>query len=71
MVDHLLYMNIHMDVQHFHEQHIVNEYHVQFDDFVHLVIEDEHQYNYVNDLDPDLEIKFLIFILSKKRKFQK
>jgi hypothetical protein len=57
MVDYLLYMYIHMDVQYFHELCIVNEYHVQVDDFVHHVIRGVHQYNYVHHLDRRLEIK--------------
>ncbi len=57
MVDHLLYMYIHMDVQYFHELCIVIEYHVQVDDFVHHVLRSVHQYNYVNPLDRRLEIE--------------
>lgn len=51
-----------MDVQHFHEQHIVNEYHVRLDDFVHHVIGDEHQHSHVHDLDHILRIEKRNFI---------
>lgn len=44
-----------MVVQHFLERYIVNECHVQVDDFVHRAIQVEQPYNYVNYLDQNLE----------------